>query len=191
MKHVLVAALAVTLVGCTQDFEHRPPDVDSHVATYFLPQYRRPKLDLLFVIDDTTAMGPWQDRLAEVPALAEAALAALPGGLPDLRIAVTTNGGALRTSNLVADPYIVDAQHFDGSHTVNYSSTLHDALASLVSVGATGSGPTRVLSATRRVLERGVSARRRVPRGRDDHRNRRCVDRVGRGLCGRGQSEPS
>lgn len=147
----VVAALSVLapLIGCTDDFEHRPPDADSHIATYFLPEYRPPKLDLLFVVDNTPAMAPWQDKLAELPGLVEAVIDSAER--PDLRVAVATNGGALRTSLLVDGPYLDNEQHFDGPRT-NYGGSFHDALASLLYVGAAHTGPSQVLDAAELAL---------------------------------------
>lgn len=155
MSRTEVAALALSLAACTDDFDRRPPDVQSHVARYFVPEMPAHQLDLLFVIDDTTAMAPYQDRLAELPRVTEAILSTLPGGLPDLRIGVTTNGGELRTLPEIAEPYLAIELHPDGAPTTNFTGSLADALAPLLDVDATSSGPNQLLDAAGRALASG------------------------------------
>lgn len=147
-----VAILALSLAACTDDFERRPPDVHSHIASYWSPEVQAPKLDLLFVIDDTTAMAPYQARVAELGEVVDATLDASEGIIPDLRIGVTTNGGALHRSPSVFGPYLYDTRKPDGTHETNFGGTLHEALTSLMDVGAANTGPSRLLDATERAL---------------------------------------
>lgn len=152
MIRAVLPVLALSVTACTDDFERRPPDAHSHVASYWLPEVRPPKLDLLFVIDDTTAMAPYQARLAELAGAVDSAFDASDGGIPDLRIGVTTNGGALRRSPEVVGSYLYDMRKPDGTHETNFGGTLHAALASLLDVGAAGTGPSRLFDATERAI---------------------------------------
>ncbi|NVB84727.1 MAG: hypothetical protein HOV81_40530 [Kofleriaceae bacterium] len=146
-----VAILALSLTACTDDFERRPPDVHSHVESYYLPELTPPRIDLLFVIDDTTAMTLWQSKLRAFPAVVDAMLGTIYTGQPSVRIAVTTDG-TLRRSSLVDGAFISDAGDFGGPHIVNYRGALHEALLSLMDVGATRQGPSRLFAAAEGAL---------------------------------------
>lgn len=157
MFRAVVAILALAVAtACTDDEAYTPPnDASSHVAAYFLRELDPHRLDLLLVIDDTTAMAPHQERLARLPRETEAGLMSIYGGLPDLRIAVTTTGGALRTSPEVAEPFLAIELHPDGPRTANFTGSLADALAPLVDVGATRSAANQLLDAAGSALANG------------------------------------
>jgi hypothetical protein len=86
-RAALSAVAWLTLVGCTG--EHQEPLV--------------PRLDLLFVIDDSGAMHEEQDGLKQgLPALT-AALARAAGGMPDTHIAVISSDYGAGSGETVAD----------------------------------------------------------------------------------------
>ncbi|MFT3692827.1 MAG: hypothetical protein QM831_06785 [Kofleriaceae bacterium] len=138
------------------------------------PEVPNTELDVLFVVDNSPSMMPKQDALrASFPKMMEQ-LAALPGGLPDLHIAVVTtdlgtsdrNGniapaipgsvggcseqgdnGLFRTApDVVADNYIV------AGATQNYTGSLEDAFSALTEVGAIGCGFEQPIGAAVRAL---------------------------------------
>lgn len=143
-----ILALAVA-TACTDDPATR---ADSHVAEYRLRSLDPHRLDLLFVIDDTPAMAPYQAHLAQLARQTEALLPTISGGPPDLRIGVATTGGVLRTSPDLAEPYVAIELHPDAPPTANFTGSLADALAPLVDVGAARSGQNQPLDAAARVL---------------------------------------
>lgn len=149
--NVRALLFALSLVACTDDFERRPPDLDSHVESYYLPELAPPRIDLLFVIDDTTAMAPWQARLRGFPAVVDATLGTIYSGQPSVRIAVTTDG-TLRRSSAVDGAFILDEHDFGGAQAKNYTGALHEALLSLMDVGAASQGPNRPLAAAQGAL---------------------------------------
>lgn len=148
-----VLALPFLLLACSDDPGGGGPNVDSHVNFFDLPGYAPPKLDVLVVVDDTTAMAPYQAQLDAVPAAAETALVGVNGSQPDVRIAVTTTAGAgtLRPTGL-SDPFI--AQSFDVRYrpTTNYTGSLAAAFGPLLDVGATSTSPTKPLEAAKAAL---------------------------------------
>lgn len=91
VRWLVVAVGVAALWACTSHrlvAPHEQPAA-SRRAT-FLPAADR-KLDLLFMVDDSASMQPLQDKLARnLPTLIDR-LTILPGGLPDLHIAVISS----------------------------------------------------------------------------------------------------
>ena len=136
--------VVVALCGCTQ----------SAAKEEFELEPRLPKpLDVLVVLDDTTAMA---DHVQHVPSGGGIGIiAATYNGAPDIRIAVTTTTtGTLRKSNAVPDGIIKHAKNFlDGTITTNYSVTLAEAVGSLMNAGTSSTTPNKALEATQLALE--------------------------------------
>jgi hypothetical protein len=143
MRHVILAACL--LAGCTE------ADHSSYETFELQPAMPTP-LDLLVVLDDTTAMGP---HLPRNPPPGQVSVPALfYNGAPDVRIAVTTTTtGTLRTSAEVPSGVIEHRLRFaDGYLVTNYPGTLVDAVASLMNVGTTSTAPNAVLASTQQAL---------------------------------------
>jgi hypothetical protein len=129
-------------------------------------------VDLLFVVDDTRAVGPKQEALlAGFPALV-AALRAAPGGLPNLRVGVvSSNMGAFGSRLAECDhsdrgllqgpvPGCAAAPQgrflvsLDGGSRSNFAGDPADAFACLVrALGTEGCGFEQPLAAARRALD--------------------------------------
>ncbi len=122
--------------------------MSSRVGVFEFPTSGRSKLDLLFVIDSSTAMAPYREHLVmQFPRFADA-LTLVGGGMPDVNIAFASAdfaaGGELRTSPRVDGAYIIDGLR-DGVRVQNYTGDLGSLLAELADVGATQSAPPRPL----------------------------------------------
>jgi hypothetical protein len=128
------------IVGCTSQAPDQPP-VGSHVETYEFPGMTPPKLDLLFVVDDTAAMTPY---LARTQAMLRETAAVWPDrmwyGLPDFHVAVATESGQLGVAQSVHGDFIDDEHVPDLSlrRVTNYDGDLGDAVAALGTVGTGG-----------------------------------------------------
>jgi hypothetical protein len=88
---MLAGAFAFALWACNDRRLVKPiPAPSVAVNQRFLQAVNR-KLDLLFMIDNSLSMQPLQDKLAKnLPVLVQG-LTALPGGLPDIHIAVVSS----------------------------------------------------------------------------------------------------
>jgi hypothetical protein len=145
MRLGLAIALSCVLVGCAEPAPGGP-GLSSRVGVFDFPQSGRIRLDIMLVVDDSTAMAPYRDHVvADVPALADV-LSSLSTGMPDVNIAVTTAvaDGSLRTASAVDGGWIVDGMR-DGVRTQNYTGDLDAAIAALVDVGASGTGAVQPL----------------------------------------------
>jgi hypothetical protein len=146
VRLALFCLLGVT--GCFDVPEHPGPLVASHVDYFEIPISGRPKLDLLFVIDRSTAMVPYrQDLVAKFGGFADV-LAATGGGMPDVNIAVASahagDNGAFRTTSRVDGAFVIDGMR-DGVRVQNYTGDLGSLLAELADLGASESAPPRPL----------------------------------------------
>jgi hypothetical protein len=143
----------MSLLGAAACFdvpEHPGPLESSHAAWFEIPIGGRSKLDLLFVIDRSTAMAPYRTAvLADLPGFIEL-LDPTHSALPDLNVAVTTahaaDGGAFRTSLHVDGSFVIDGMR-DGVRVKNYTGELASALVELADVGASEGTPPRPLDA--------------------------------------------
>src|SRR5687767_14066731 len=94
------AVVLLVLAACaTEPVAHsNEPPVTSGVVIKQIPVAVNRRLDVLLVIDNSAAMAPYQERLAANVRRFVDALRATPGGLPNLRLAVTTtcDDGRLR-----------------------------------------------------------------------------------------------
>lgn len=129
-------ALFALLAACADEPSGGGPDVNSFVETYFIPAANPHPLDILVVVDDTTAMAPYQSGLATFAA----DLAAFANGeyLPDLRIAATTTSGTgtLRDPSTTDEPYLALAYDDRYERQPNFTGSLSDAITQLVTAGA-------------------------------------------------------
>ena len=69
------------------------------------------------------------------------------------RVAITTNGGALRSREAIAEPFLSTRLGFDLTRTSTFDGPLADALRPRMNVGATNSNPSQPLAAMRSALE--------------------------------------
>src|SRR6476659_9131535 len=86
------AALATILsVACNTHTLEQPPIKPDRVGTFSFQESLNRKIDILFMIDDSISMKPSQDNLLRnFPAFMQV-LDELPGGLPDVHIAVVSS----------------------------------------------------------------------------------------------------
>src|SRR5262245_59973062 len=114
-RTLLVLALCA---GCTGDDSGGGIEGTAHVETFDLPAAVPPKIDILFVIDDTTAMASHQAPLAAMPAQLEALVSGAYGNAGQYHVGVvttdSTTGGNLRTASPVNGTFIVHDNTFSG-----------------------------------------------------------------------------
>jgi hypothetical protein len=130
---------------------------ETHVESYHLPAQQAPKLDLLFVIDDTTAMASHQTALQALPAMVEAGLASSTGVVAHYHLGVVTTdsatSGNLRTSSSVQGTFINHDEGTFGGSPNNYTGSLGAALTSLFPSSATSNAQNRPLATMRAALD--------------------------------------
>ncbi|HUS33658.1 MAG TPA: hypothetical protein VMZ53_34390 [Kofleriaceae bacterium] len=144
MRHALIAI--TLLVGCTDEPAPSGPTATSHIQVADYLEHAPPLLDVLIVVDNTQAMAPYQAKLPRLAADLSTAIHSLARDMADIRIAATTNGGAL-------SPVLSDHSDWFGVHSPSFTGSLESALTPLVDVGATASGPSQPLAAMRTALE--------------------------------------
>ena len=150
--------------------------VATPVTTPHDPITSSSKVDLLFVIDDSVGMSPWQAKLrASLPGFMQL-LAQIPGGLPSLHVGVvSTSLGAGIYGNVpgcspgtignlngaLQHPASCSAlgpnEHFVKSigGVNNFTSNIGDVVACLTNIGSNGCGFEHPFEATRLALQRG------------------------------------
>ncbi|MDQ3301250.1 MAG: hypothetical protein M3619_32110 [Myxococcota bacterium] len=158
----LVSWLA--LASCVDPADPIEPQITSGVLRKEIPMVVNRQLDLLFVIDSSPAMAPHRERLLASYRDMISALRTLPGGLPDLHLAVVTAdlgthslqaaipGCTLRGDDAVFSGYLVDEWQETGQRLRNYSGDLEDAFVRIADVGSSGCPITQPLEAARRAL---------------------------------------
>lgn len=152
MRVALVTVLALS--ACSEEPSGGGgPNVNSEVRTYEWPGRSAPKVDVLVVLDDTTAMQPHQTMLASLAGDLETVMTEQLGALPDARIGVITAGApAFRQPSGASVPWLETTVSADFTRTENFQGSLADALAPLLAVGASGTSTTQPLEATKLAL---------------------------------------
>lgn len=155
------ALLLSVLAACTDDAPSGGgPAVTAHVESYFLPAQSPPKLDLLFVIDDTAAMASHQAALQALPAQVDQVIAGAYGVSAHYHIGVVTtdaaSGGAMRRSSTFDGAFVIHDATFTGPSN-NYQGTLADAIASVWPDAATSTASNQPLATMRAALDGNVS----------------------------------
>lgn len=168
-------ALVVLAAACG----HSTVSVGDLQEVMIAPEVPTHELDVLFVVDDSSSMLDKQNELrARFPRMMTQ-LASLPGGMPDLHIAVVTtdlgtsaaNGqyapaipgaiggcaadgdnGQFHTADLVDGSYIV------AGATQNFTGALEDAFSAITDVGQAGCGFEQPIAAATRALVRPDNA---------------------------------
>jgi hypothetical protein len=147
---IIVPALCLTAACTTTEnlgFREGSP-------TFTLREELPDPIDLLVVLDDTTAMVP---HLADGPAAGPLGEVWTPmyNGAPDVRIAVTTTTtGQRRTSASAPQGFIEHAVRMsDGGLTTNYTGDIGSALGSLMAVGASSQSPNRIFASIDSALD--------------------------------------
>jgi hypothetical protein len=167
-----------------------PPDagVDFRPTPTPIPGAHAPltgasKLDLLFMIDDSASMGPLQQKMRDqLPAFMNV-LETLPGGLPDLHVAVVSSSlgagvfsnvpgcGSGTSGNLdgafqhpAACTMLNGNQHFinsvpgtNGTRVTNFTGDITDAISCITNLGQTGCGFEHQFESVRFALEQAQS----------------------------------
>ncbi|MDB4955384.1 MAG: hypothetical protein JWO36_2953 [Myxococcales bacterium] len=153
------------------------PEQQQKVWTFDLPLASPPRVDILFVIDDSPAMRDHEANLVANFGRFVDVLGTISGGLPDLHIGVMTSdlgtrgasdshstasvggcvgdgdNGALRHTPGVEGAFITDRPTYAGAREVNYTSSLADRFAELASVGSHGCAFAQPLEAVRTALD--------------------------------------
>ena len=139
--HVRVALLAL-LTGCVA--ESTTPPGESHSIQFDWPGGHAPQLDLLFVVDNTAAMTPYQQKLVDLGPYTASALHDFAGGMPDVHVGVVdTSGGAIAM--------LSDLHNNDGSRQTSYTGDLGDAITALFQL-APSTAPPQPLATIERAL---------------------------------------
>lgn len=102
VPYVAVALAALSTAGCGQSGSPANDGGQSCVDTQTFKTAANPRLDVLFVVDDSPAMAGMQAKLAKVaPSLVTAFYNSARGGYPDLHVAVVTSSlGGGRFANV-------------------------------------------------------------------------------------------
>lgn len=187
VRLVAVAAALTTAASCAETASPRDPGpaISSSVVRLEIPLAASPRLDLLFVIDNSPAMAPQRAKLLDNYRRFIAVLETIPGGLPDVHIGVITTDvgsrgaydgaagpvigtgpgsctsdgdrGNLRRIPSVSGSFLSDIGRADGTRVRNYTGSLADAFAELADVGTDGCTYARPLEAMRRALNGNVA----------------------------------
>ena len=169
------------------------PDLGVQVAEF--PAVADRDVDLLIMNDNSNGAPGWEDAFGDAMTTLTDALAAQPGGLPDLHIGVVSSdlgtspsldgppapdigqgqgacsgsgdAAALQTYGAPVDGnFIADVANPDGSRTTNYTGTLDEVMAQLIkSAGVNGCGFEQHLAATTHALTSPANAGFRRPDG--------------------------
>jgi hypothetical protein len=175
----LLALLAVT--ACTSDRTYEVPEVAGHgTISLEYADHAAVKVDILFVIDSSPAMAPYQTQLRNtLQTVSELAADRLTGVRANLHIGVLTadlgdgtpagdgnvpmpgschglgNGGAMQRAALVDGAYVID-RFTPSVNLSNFSGDLVSTLSQLTDVGVAGCARIQPLEAIRLALDHNV-----------------------------------
>ncbi|MEP6866317.1 MAG: hypothetical protein ABJE66_37205 [Deltaproteobacteria bacterium] len=152
MRTLIFAAL---LAACSTD--HMPGMQQPGTMTYTFLDGAAPKVDVLFVIDSSAAMAPYEAQVQQTLQLvASTAETRLRGPRANLHVGVLTGdaslGGAMRRIDLVDGPYMLD-RYTPSVDLRNYHSEFATTMMSLTSVGTAGAASVQPLEAIRTALD--------------------------------------
>lgn len=152
------ALIVLCLTACvTAPSEPSTLEPTSRAVHLDVPVFSRAPLDLLFVIDDSPAMAPYQASLATSFATFASMLENSPGGVPDLHAGVITadprDGGVVRGAPQVTGGFLTTAPRLDGSREQNFRGTLRDALVAAAGAGTYDAEATQPLAMIQRALD--------------------------------------
>jgi hypothetical protein len=164
---LLVASL---LAGCVRDAMPGVPEQQESVATVSWREPTPTRIDMLIVIDDSPAMGPYAAGIADAIRMQAYDLGSVSGDV-DIHVGVITadlgveqdvanvpvpgqcagwgDAGEFRRSVLVDGAFVHDRK----GHPSNVTGSVPDALATLADVGAGGCARARPLEAMRIALD--------------------------------------
>lgn len=145
-------ALTVLLAGCTFDRTNEVPVPQPHGAvtrTYL--DGASPKVDVLFVIDSSAAMTPYEAQVRQTLQLvAQTAEQRLRGPRANLHVGVLTadlaDAGAMRHTSVVDGAYMID-RYTPSVDMRNYQGAFADTMLALTDVGTAGSAHVQPLEA--------------------------------------------
>ncbi len=150
-----LAASSAALGGCSL-YKDAPadlgPSATSFVEDMDLPTSRPQHIDLLFVIDDSPAIAPYEDAVREnLPRFADT-LDEFQGGFPDTHIGfIAGDDPVLHGGSGVTGSYIESVPHLVGPPDQNFTD-LAAAFRSLGDLGAAGSPDQPLLATAVRAL---------------------------------------
>ncbi len=126
----------------------------SHVAINEIPASPIvPKLDVVIFVDDSAAISAYRDRVAELASLAAQTIESMALGWSDLRLAVISNDGVLRTVPGTQSKVLQRSIDLSYRRWMNYAGTLEDTLAAMMRVEPTAATTSQPLEAIRHALE--------------------------------------
>lgn len=152
MRALLVAGV---LAACVDPAPPIEPMVTSHTMEMEFVPWSINRVDILFVIDSSTAMAPHRAHLdAKLPLLMDA-FGPLPLNVPDVHIGVITanDDGRMIPRGSMSGAFLTDEPQLDGTRTKNYAGTLAQAFGAYAAVGAQSTLPARPFEAVQRALE--------------------------------------
>jgi hypothetical protein len=137
------AVLLVFATACVA--ESSLPPGESHSIQFDWPGGYAPQADLLFVVDNTSAMTPYHQKLLDLGPYTASALRHYSAGMPDVHVGVVdTSGGTIA--------FLSDIHNNDGSRTTSYTGELGDAIAALLDIQPSSSAPPQPLATIERAL---------------------------------------
>ncbi|MES1158036.1 MAG: hypothetical protein ABUL67_02940 [Haliangium ochraceum] len=181
VRWLVCAALIPTVWACGARKLAPPVGGPSQVIKNRFQQSVNRKLDMLFLIDDSQSMAPLQQKMRDQMPTFMQRLAALPGGLPDLQVAVVSsslgagvfgnvngctpgsignlNGEFQHSALCTALP---PDQHFLKSSggpnpTNNFTGNIADVFNCIANLGAAGCGFEHQFEAVRLALQRALT----------------------------------
>lgn len=153
----------VGMIGCGGGAPPTPKplgsDAVSRVLQQEVPIASSAQLDVLFVIDDSPAMAPFQAKLAGNARELIQLLTPMFG--PDLHVGVVTadpaDAARLRQTSSVAGTFITTALQSDGSVQTNVTGAVDDAFVALANVGSAGASGPQPLAMAEAALASGAN----------------------------------
>lgn len=151
----------VPLAACGDNVPVTPLDnvVVTRVFHQDIPIAINANVDLLFVIDSSPAMAPFETKLATNER--ELMQLLTPPFGPDLHVGVVTadpaDAGKLRQTASVAGPFITTTLQFDTTRQTDVTGPIEDAFVALASVGSAGSATVQPLAMAQAALAPGAN----------------------------------
>ena len=167
MFRALGFASLVVVSGCIDDRDVQLPEepVQVKAETFELPQASPLPLDILIVVDNSSAMADVEANVvANLPAFG--AFFEKNSGWWDRHIGVVTadigcaDRAPWRHDGLTNERFFIDWRHLDGTRTKNFDGTLADHLPAAMAAGHDGCGAHRPLDAIVAALDPATRFRR-------------------------------
>jgi hypothetical protein len=150
---VRFAAIALLAAACTAD--PLPPEGEQVTSFVWQGEYQMSystDIDILFVVDNSPAMGPLQDRMRDGYREIVDRLSSMSNGeLPNVHVGVTTTD-VRDQGRLRGGTYLADEAKFFARRERNYSGSFDAAFFELADVGTAGATRIEPIEAAQRAL---------------------------------------